>query len=92
MNDKFSVPPEVVVDCDRHLKSDKTEPIAVVGFSFQFPQEAINSDAFWQVLRNKRCVMTEWPRDRVNIDAFHHPDSKRPDTVQSYTWFPVVLY
>lgn len=24
------------------------------------------------MLEDKRCVMTEWPRDRLNIDAFYH--------------------
>jgi hypothetical protein len=57
------------------------EPIAIVGYSLNFPGEAKAPDALWKVLAEKRSAMTEWPKDRVNIDAFHHPDSSRPDTV-----------
>ena len=64
------------------LQDDKLEPLAVVGFSLQFPQEATTPEAFWKMLTEKRCAMTEWPKDRLNIDAFYHPDSSRPDTVE----------
>ena len=57
------------------------EPIAVVGFSLKFPQDATSPEAFWKMLMEKRCSMTEWPRERLNLDAFYHPDSSRPDTV-----------
>ena len=64
-----------------HGEKDNNEPIAVIGFSLKFPQEATTPEAFWQMLCDKKCSMTEWPRDRLNVDAFYHPDSKRPDTV-----------
>ena len=60
----------------------KSEPIAVIGFSLKFPQEATTPDAFWEMLKSNRCAMTEWPKDRLNIDAFYHADNKRTDTVQ----------
>ena len=85
LNDTQSLRPTAITYSDSSPDSDKMEPIAVVGFSFKFPQEATTPDAFWQVLREKRCAMTEWPRDRLNIDAFYHPDSKRLDTVQNPT-------
>ncbi len=58
------------------------EPIAVVGFSLKFPQEAISPDSFWEMLAEKRCAMTEWPKDRINLEAFYHADSNRMDTVR----------
>ena len=61
------------------------EPIAVIGFSLKFPQDATSPEAFWRMMTEKRCSMTEWPKERLNLDAFHHPDSSRPDTVQSYS-------
>jgi hypothetical protein len=64
------------------LDEDKLEPIAVIGLSLEFPQEAISPDTFWNMLTEKRCAMTDWPRDRINLDAFYHPDSNRSDTVQ----------
>ncbi|KAI9692404.1 MAG: Type I Iterative PKS [Bathelium mastoideum] len=57
------------------------EPLAVTGFAFKLPAEATSVEDFWRILLEKRCVMTEFPPDRVNIDAFYHPDTTRPDTV-----------
>ncbi|MCJ1398962.1 hypothetical protein MMC11_002163 [Xylographa trunciseda] len=57
------------------------EPIAVIGFSLKFPQDATSPEAFWKMMTEKRCSMTEWPKERLNLDAFYHPDSSRPDTI-----------
>lgn len=59
---------------------DKLEPVAVIGFSLKFPQDATSPDLFWRLLDEKRCAMTEWPSDRINLDAFYHPDNNRNDT------------
>lgn len=56
------------------------EPIAVVGLSLKFPQEATSPEAFWKMLLEKRCAMTEIPPDRMNVDAFHGVDQSRTDT------------
>ena len=60
---------------------DMTEAIAIIGFSLRFPQEATTAETFWNMLLEKRCAMTEWPRDRLNIDGFYHPDKDRNDAV-----------
>ena len=62
--------------------TDRLEPIAVVGFSLKFPQEATSPDAFWDMMVEKRCAMTEWPKERLNLEAFYHPDTNRLDTVR----------
>lgn len=59
----------------------RLEPVAVIGFSLKFPQDATSPEAFWKILMEKRCSMTEWPKERLNLNAFYHPDSSRPDTV-----------
>lgn len=46
------------------------EPIAIVGFAFRFPQGAEDEASFWDMLQDGRNVMTEWPKERGNIDAF----------------------
>ena len=53
------------------------EPIAIVGMSYKFPQGANTDEAFWDMLMSKRCASTEFPADRMNIDAFHSSDQKR---------------
>lgn len=66
------------------------KPIAIIGFSLKFPQEATSAEGFWKMLTEKRCCMTEFPRDRANIEAFYHPDSDRLDTVK-YLIEPVLM-
>ncbi|KAF2179436.1 hypothetical protein K469DRAFT_596142 [Zopfia rhizophila CBS 207.26] len=57
------------------------EPIAVVGFSFKLPQDADSPEGFWRILMERRCTMTEWPKDRVNIDSYHNQDRTERSSV-----------
>jgi acyl transferase domain-containing protein len=58
--------------------------LAIVGFSFKFPG-AEDPDSFWKILMEGQNVMTEIPKDRINVDAFHHPNPDRKDTVRRRT-------
>ncbi|KAI0016815.1 hypothetical protein F4780DRAFT_797307 [Xylariomycetidae sp. FL0641] len=54
------------------------EDIAIIGFSFKLPQDVNDVDSFWDTLQARRNLMTEWPKSRMNVDAFCHPElSKR---------------
>nr|ALQ32849.1 putative polyketide synthase [Fusarium foetens] len=44
--------------------------IAIVGYSFKLPQGVEDDDAFWDVLENRRNLMTDWPESRVRTDSF----------------------
>ncbi|KAG4264811.1 hypothetical protein FPRO03_00095 [Fusarium proliferatum] len=44
--------------------------IAIVGYSFKLPQGVEDDDAFWDVLANRRNLMTDWPESRVKTDSF----------------------
>lgn len=57
-------------------------PIAIVGMAFRFPQGAEDSESFWQMLVDKRNAATEFPKERFNVDAFWHHDSKRDGVVR----------
>jgi hypothetical protein len=59
------------------------EPIAVVGMAYKFPQGASSDAAFWKMLLEKRCATTEFPADRMNIDAFHSIDPKRLNRIST---------
>ena len=63
------------------IEEQNFQPLAVVGFSLRFPQDATTAEAFWKMLMEGRSAMTEYPKDRMNIDAFYHPDTTRQDTV-----------
>ncbi|OJJ67584.1 hypothetical protein ASPBRDRAFT_135268 [Aspergillus brasiliensis CBS 101740] len=54
--------------------------IAVCGFSLKFPQDATTPEALWEMLLQRRCAMTEFPADRVNVDGFYDRRS-RPNTM-----------
>ncbi|KAK6949612.1 hypothetical protein Daesc_009695 [Daldinia eschscholtzii] len=47
-----------------------TDDIAVVGFSFKLPQDVNDVSSFWEVLENKRNLMTEWPESRIKNGSF----------------------
>ncbi|KAL9011921.1 MAG: hypothetical protein Q9173_003281 [Seirophora scorigena] len=67
---------------NNHDKLNGTfEPLAVVGLSLKFAQDATTPDAFFQILMDKRCVRIEWPKDRVNIEAFYNPSDDTAETI-----------
>jgi hypothetical protein len=57
------------------------EPIAIIGFSFTFPQDATTSDALWNLMLEKRSTATPIPKERMNSDSMYHPDPQRRGTV-----------
>lgn len=62
-----------------------TEDIAIVGYSFRLPQDVNDDKAFWEVLQNRKNLMTEWPASRVNADSFrHNPQHKVGQLPLSY--------
>ncbi|KAI1322483.1 lovastatin nonaketide synthase [Xylariaceae sp. FL0255] len=56
-------------------------PLAIIGFSFEFPQEATSTESFWQMVCDGRNTSSEFPKDRFNIDGFYHPDEERPSSI-----------
>lgn len=60
---------------------DVLQSIAVVGFSFEFPQNTRSAQSLWKTLEEKKCLVSEWPKDRLNLDAFYDPNVERRDTV-----------
>lgn len=52
------------------------EPIAIIGLSLKFPQQASTPAAFWNLLVNGISARTEVPADRYNAKAFYDGGSK----------------
>jgi acyl transferase domain-containing protein len=46
------------------------EDIAIVGYSFKLPQDINDDISFWEVLKNRRNLRTDWPASRANPDSF----------------------
>ncbi|EAW07064.1 putative polyketide synthase [Aspergillus clavatus NRRL 1] len=61
--------------------TDKLKPLAIVGLDLRFPQDATSAEELWKMLLEKRCAMTEYPKDRMEIDSLYHPNSRRKDTI-----------
>ena len=59
------------------------EPLAIVGLSLKFPQDATSPEAFWEMLMRKQSGMTEVPKDRFNVDAHYIPCGERTNVVGS---------
>ncbi|KAI8251965.1 beta-ketoacyl synthase domain-containing protein [Colletotrichum sp. SAR11_239] len=50
------------------------EPIAVIGSACRFPGDLTTPSKLWTFLAKPHDVQSQVPKDRFNIDAFHHPD------------------
>ena len=71
------------------------EPIAIIGFSLRFPQDATSAESFWKMLIEGRCAMTKVPEDRWTLASFYHPDGKRSNSVRIkllFLFFSVLQY
>ncbi|KAI1745439.1 BcPKS1, polyketide synthase [Xylaria scruposa] len=58
----------------KQVDGDVLEPIAIIGFSLKYPEDGDSPEGFWKVLEEGRCVMTEWPKHRMRLDAFYEQD------------------
>lgn len=80
-------------DTNRRLMEDvnsRNSPadIAVIGFSLKYPQTADSPDGFWSMLQEKKCAMTKWPKDRINLEAFYHRDEEGSQNVSLNSTHP----
>ena len=63
-------------------QGDKTMPIAVVGLSCRYPGVAKNPESLWQACAEERNLWQPIPKDKVNPNAFYHPNPSRNGTVR----------
>lgn len=66
--------------------SSQIEPLAIVGLSFKFPEDATSADGLWKILEEKRCVSRKFPESRINIDGFYDEDLSGVDKVSCPLW------
>ncbi|KAH8664734.1 polyketide synthase [Xylariales sp. PMI_506] len=55
--------------------------IAVVGLACRFPGDAATPDDFFEMLVQGREAWSKIPKDRFDVDAFHHPSRERPGSL-----------
>ncbi|OQE46634.1 hypothetical protein PENCOP_c001G00206 [Penicillium coprophilum] len=51
-----------------------TQDIAVIGMACRFPQTAEDVESFWGTLIAGRSTSTDFPPDKMNVNAHYHPD------------------
>lgn len=66
---------------DSETDEDILEPIAIVGLSVKFPGQATSAGAFWDMMMERKCASKIFPPDRMNIDAFYHPNPQKLNRV-----------
>ncbi|CAN9081152.1 unnamed protein product [Alternaria alternata] len=59
------------------------EPIAIVGLAFKLPQDIEDEASFWHILEQGQSMMTEWPKSRVDVNAFARLPEASLNTVGS---------
>ncbi|KAL4937771.1 hypothetical protein BDV06DRAFT_232363, partial [Aspergillus oleicola] len=63
-----------------HLNSE-SEDIAIVSLAFKFPQGATTCDSFWKMIYEARSTSSDFPPERLNGEAFYHPDETRQGSI-----------
>ncbi len=62
----------------------KNKPIAIVSKAFRFPQYIQTDESFWNILKNKKCVITQVPEKRWPVQELTH--STRSEAGRSVTF------
>ena len=70
--------------------TDSVEPIAVIGLSAKFPQDATSPEAFWQMLVNGNSALSEIPESRFRWQSFYSKDPHKIGTVN--TIFDILMF
>jgi acyl transferase domain-containing protein len=58
--------------------------IAIVGMSFQLPQEAQDETSLWDVLLRAKNLATQWPESRAKVESFYNEDLTKVNAVGTF--------
>lgn len=67
------------------MLNSATKKIAIVGFSFRFPGECSDEEAFWSALELGSDLVTEIPKERWATSELVHPNRKEPGRSITYS-------
>lgn len=54
-----------------------SEPIAIVGSACRFPGGSNSPSQLWDLLKEPRDVVREFPHDRLNLSKFYNSDGEK---------------
>ena len=58
-------------------------PIAIIGMACRLPGEVSSLESFWDFCLNARNSWSEFPKERCDPSAFHHPN---PEKIGCVSW------
>ncbi|KAF1948945.1 ketoacyl-synt-domain-containing protein [Byssothecium circinans] len=62
--------------CASEIDGKDVDPVAIIGFSLKFPDDADSTEGFWKMLLEKRVASSEFPSDRINVDGHYRKEKK----------------
>ncbi|KAJ4413900.1 Type I Iterative PKS [Gnomoniopsis sp. IMI 355080] len=62
---------------------DAPQPVAIIGMGCRWPGDSETPSELWDYLESKRNSYSKFPKDRINRDAFYHPDGNRPGSFKT---------
>ncbi|KAH6645189.1 hypothetical protein BKA67DRAFT_665025 [Truncatella angustata] len=65
------------------MEQAKSMPIAITGMACRFPGQADTPERLWNVCAAARNTWSEWPKDRLNEEAFLHTQPEHLGTFHS---------
>ena len=68
---------------DTSILNTDSEPLAIIGLSFRFPQGMETTRALWNGLISKRSAWSEFPSTRLNFQGIYDPDEERLNSVSN---------
>lgn len=51
-------------------------PVGIIGSACRFPGQADSPAKLWELLRKPRDVLCAFPKDRLNLQSFYHPNGE----------------
>ena len=58
-------------------------PIAVIGMSCRFAGDVDSPEKLWNLLAEGQSAWSEIPKDRFNVEGFHHPNFEKLNGVST---------
>lgn len=65
------------------MRQPQTTPIAIIGMGCRFPGQADTPEKLWEVCAAARNTWSGWPKERLNEQAYTHPQPEHLGSVSS---------
>ncbi|KAI4212601.1 MAG: hypothetical protein LQ351_004673 [Letrouitia transgressa] len=63
--------------------SEGLEPVAIIGMGCRWPGDSESPSELWDFLQARKDAYSKFPKERINADAFYHPNGDRPGSFKT---------